>query len=75
MKVLRLVLAIIVVSLSSYGLITDTFEVIIPYILLFLGTMLFVTGIIEFKKRKPTAITLMLASGFSFFVTIYNLIS
>ena len=71
MKILRLILAIIVVALSSYALITGIPGAIIPYVLLFLGLMLLVTGITEFReKRNATAITLFLVAGFSFYVSI-----
>ena len=70
LKILRLILAIIVVGLSGYGLITGTSGVIIPFALLFLGAMFLVTGITEFQKRKANAITSFLVAGFSFFVSI-----
>ncbi|CAM3206830.1 DUF3953 domain-containing protein [Filibacter tadaridae] len=70
MKVLRKIFPIIVVALSSYALITDTTEMLIPYILLSMGLMLLVTGINEFQKRKVTAFALFLAFGFSLFVAI-----
>ena len=73
MKILRIILAVVVIALSSYGLITGTTGVIIPYVLLSVGLMLLVTGGIEFQKRKPTAFTLFLASVFSLFVAIYTL--
>ena len=71
LKILRLILALIVVALSSYALITGTSSrAIIPSILLFLGLMLLVTGITEFReKRKTTAITLFFVSGFNFYVS------
>jgi len=69
LKILRLIFAIIVVVLSSYALITGISGAIIPYVLLFLGLMLLVTGITEsHKKQKATAITLFFASGFNFYV-------
>ncbi|WP_117149178.1 DUF3953 domain-containing protein [Paraliobacillus zengyii] len=75
MKILRLILAIIVVGLSSYALLTDKPGVIIPYALLFLGIILLVTGITEFQKRNANAINSFLAAGFSFFISIYILLS
>ncbi|RDW18729.1 hypothetical protein CWR48_10430 [Oceanobacillus arenosus] len=73
MKILRLILAIIVVAVSSYGLTTGNSEVLIPYALLFLGLMLLVTGITEFKeRRKANAIILFIVTGFSFFVAAYT---
>ena len=73
MKILRHISAIIVVALSSYGLLTGTPGVIIPYALLFIGIMLLVNGITEFQKRNANAISSLLIAGFSFFVSIYIL--
>lgn len=70
MKVLRIIFPVIVIVLSSYALITDKTEILIPYILLLMGLMLLVVGIHEFQKRKATALTLFLASGFSLFVAV-----
>lgn len=44
MKILRIIFPIIVVALSSYALIADTPEILIPYILLSMGLMLLVMG-------------------------------
>ncbi|WP_099157782.1 DUF3953 domain-containing protein [Virgibacillus ndiopensis] len=75
MKILRIILSIIVVALSSYGLLTGTSGVIMPYALLLLGIMLLIIGITEFQeKRKATAITLFFVTGFSLFVSIYTLL-
>lgn len=69
LKILRLILAMIVVALSSYALITGITGTIIPYVLFFLALMLLVTGITEFReKRKATAITLFFVTGFNFYV-------
>lgn len=74
LKILKLILAIIVVALSSYALITGISGGIIPYVLFFLGLMLLVTGITEFReKRKATAITLFLVTGFTFYV-LFNIL-
>ena len=74
LKILRLILAIIVVALSSYALITGISGAIIPYIVFFLGVMLLVTGITELReKRKATAITLFFVTGFNFYV-LFNIL-
>ncbi|WP_077595996.1 DUF3953 domain-containing protein [Oceanobacillus kimchii] len=70
MKILRIIFAIVIIALSSYGLITDTLGSILPYALLSMGLMLIVTGVVEFQKRKPVAFTTFLAAGFSLFVGI-----
>lgn len=76
MKILRLILAIIVVALSSYALITGILGGIVPFVLFFFGLMLLVTGITEFlEKRKATAITLFLVSGFTFYVSFKILLN
>lgn len=69
LKILRFILAILVIALSSYALITDRSGAIIPYIVFFLGGMLLVTGIAELReKRKANAITLFFVAGFNFYV-------
>ncbi|WP_431803571.1 DUF3953 domain-containing protein [Halobacillus andaensis] len=73
MKILRIILAIIVVASSSYGLITGTIGIVLPYVLLLVGGMLLLMGVNEFQKRKPIAFTSFLAAGFSFFVGFYTL--
>ena len=70
MKVLRMFFPIVVIALSSYALIANKTEILIPYILLLMGLMLLVVGIHEFQKKKATALTLFLASGFSLFVAV-----
>ncbi|MDP4552798.1 DUF3953 domain-containing protein [Alkalihalobacillus macyae] len=73
MKILRISLAIIVVALASYGLITGTSGIILPYLMLLMGGMYLVIGVTEFQKRKPVAFTSFLVAGFSFFVGIYTI--
>lgn len=47
-----------------------------PYTTFFLGIMLLVTGITELhEKRKAIAITFFFATGLSFFVSFYTLLS
>ena len=76
LKILKLILAIIVVALSSYALITGILGGIVPFVLFFFGLMLLVTGITELlEKRKATAIILFLVSGFTFYVLIKILLN
>ncbi|MBM7837037.1 positive regulator of sigma E activity [Alkalihalobacillus xiaoxiensis] len=76
MKLVRLILGIIVVSLSSYALLTGVTEALIPYVLFFLGAMLFVSGMIEFRKKSKTmAILLFFVTGFNFIVLFTILLS
>ena len=73
MRILKTIIAIIVVTLSSYSLITGEYGTM-PYILLLLGGMFLVWGVNEFKEnRKTTAIFLLLTAGFALFVGIYTL--
>ncbi|MCT2536466.1 DUF3953 domain-containing protein [Aquibacillus koreensis] len=70
MKILRVILAITVVSLAGYSLITDEYG-LIPYTLLILGLLLVVMGINEIlEKRKITALICFLAAGFDIFVSL-----
>lgn len=71
MKMLRIILAIIVAALGSYGLLSGTDGIIMPSLLLVMALMLIVMGINEFKKQKSTSFNLFLAAGFGIFVAIY----
>ncbi|AWE07636.1 hypothetical protein DCE79_09680 [Lysinibacillus sp. 2017] len=74
MKILRLILVIIVIALSSYALITGISVAIIPYIIFSLGLMLLVNGIIALlEKRKAAAITLFFVTGINFYV-LFNIL-
>ncbi|PAF21019.1 hypothetical protein CHH49_13295 [Terribacillus saccharophilus] len=70
--VLRIILAIIVITLSVYGLVSDNHD-IYPYMSLFLGLMILVIGISEFKaKRQAIAIMCIFISVFILFVAAYE---
>ncbi|WP_318566469.1 DUF3953 domain-containing protein [Peribacillus simplex] len=47
----RIILAIIVLALSAYQLITENFE-LMPYSMLFLGAIMLVTGLAELQKDR-----------------------
>jgi hypothetical protein len=49
-KLLRMILSIIAVALSVFGLITE--NNVIPYLLLLLGASMLITGLIELQKDK-----------------------
>jgi hypothetical protein len=70
-KLLRLILTIIVVALSVFGLITESNEVI-PYLMLLLGVSMLVTGLFELQKDKKGFWGYMgiVVSLFLFFVAI-----
>lgn len=73
LKVLRIALAFIVVTIAVYGLVTDNHE-LTPYMFFFLGLMLIVMGISQFKaKRQADAITCFVVSVFVLFVAVYTL--
>jgi len=72
MNILRRILAIMVVVLASYSLITGTTAILMPYALLLLGLMFIVMGVLEYRKRKAISVTLFLVAGFTIFVSIYT---
>ncbi|KON71058.1 hypothetical protein AKG34_02540 [Peribacillus butanolivorans] len=47
----RIILTIVVIVLSGYSLITQTFE-LFPYYMLFLGALTLVTGLAELQKDR-----------------------
>ncbi|MFJ7362775.1 hypothetical protein ACIQWQ_01470 [Peribacillus frigoritolerans] len=48
MKIVKFILAIIVVALSAYQLITGSVE-LMPYSMLFLAAILLITGLVELQ--------------------------
>ncbi|MGG0287099.1 hypothetical protein ABEY41_18635 [Peribacillus butanolivorans] len=51
MKMVRIILTIVVIVLSGYSLITQTFE-LFPYYMFFLGAFMLVTGLAELLKDR-----------------------
>ncbi|QDP41533.1 DUF3953 domain-containing protein [Radiobacillus deserti] len=51
LNILRIILAVIVIAISGYGLITNDKE-LLHFMLLSLGALMFVIGIKELKKDK-----------------------
>jgi len=51
MKITRFVLALIVIAISGYSLISKNFQTM-PYMMLFLGGFMLVTGFSELLKDK-----------------------
>ncbi|NMD71247.1 DUF3953 domain-containing protein [Bacillus sp. DNRA2] len=75
LKVLRIILAVIVVSISGYGLLTNNFEVQ-PYMMFLLGIMMLVTGIDELQKgRKEYGWLSIIVFLFCIFVSFKGMIS
>ncbi|MBT2616246.1 MULTISPECIES: DUF3953 domain-containing protein [unclassified Bacillus (in: firmicutes)] len=69
MKIVRIILAIIVLALSAYQLITETF--VMPYLMLIVGALMLVTGLVELQKdRKGGFLGCVVVSIFLFFVSI-----
>lgn len=74
LKVLRIILAVIVVSISGYELLTKNFEVQ-PYMMFLLGIMMLVTGIDELQKgRKEYGWLSIIVFLFCLFVSIKGII-
>ncbi|HLR61954.1 MAG TPA: YczI family protein [Lentibacillus sp.] len=75
MKIARVILAVTVVLLSGYMLITGEYGVL-PYTHSLLGIMFIIWGVAEFKEnRKAMAVLVFLTGGFILFVSIYVLFS
>ncbi|MFK9094289.1 DUF3953 domain-containing protein [Bacillus salipaludis] len=51
LKLLKIILSVIVISLAGYGLINENFE-FQPYMMLFFGLGMLVMGIEEFQKGQ-----------------------
>lgn len=72
LKIINFTLAIVVITLSGYSLITKDFT-LMPYTMFALGLFMLSLGISEFrKKQKTNAIVIIFASTFIFFVSIYT---
>lgn len=70
LKISRITLAILVIALSGYNLITRNFE-LMPYLILFLGAFMLVTGLAELQKGNTFWGTMsIIASLFVLFVSI-----
>ncbi|PEJ24030.1 hypothetical protein CN689_27635 [Peribacillus butanolivorans] len=71
MKMVRIILTIVVIVLSGYSLITQTFE-LFPDYMFFLGALTLVTGLAELQKdRKGFWVYMNMAiSIFIFFASI-----
>jgi hypothetical protein len=71
LKVSRIILSILVLALSGYGLITKNFE-LIPLMMLFLGGCMLVMGLEELHKNRKTFLgsALIVISLFGFYVSL-----
>ena len=71
-KITRVILSIITIALSVYSLISKNFE-LMPYLMLCLGSVMFMTGVAELQKdRKGFGYMSIVASLFVFFVSVYG---
>ncbi|MGG0654953.1 DUF3953 domain-containing protein [Rummeliibacillus pycnus] len=71
MKIIRVLLGIIVIAFSSYGLISENFE-LMPFMMLFLGAFMLATGLVELQKdrKRFEGYMCIIVSLFIFFVSI-----
>ncbi|MCM3677400.1 DUF3953 domain-containing protein [Peribacillus simplex] len=71
MKIVRIILAIIVLALSAYLLITENFE-FMPYLMLISGAIMLVRGLAELQKDRKGfgGYMFIIVSLFVFFVSI-----
>ncbi|MED1203011.1 hypothetical protein [Heyndrickxia acidicola] len=68
MKSVRIFLAVLVIILAIYGMLTNSVE-IIPYLIFILGSISLFRGISEiYLKRIPYAIIFIFTSCYIFFV-------
>ncbi|MCP3027723.1 DUF3953 domain-containing protein [Halobacillus sp. A5] len=56
MKIVKLILSVLVISLAVYGLVTGEPIKVIPYSMMFLEAYMVVLGIDEFNKKKNSYI-------------------
>lgn len=75
LKISRIIVSILVLTLSSYSLITENY-VLIPYMVLSLGLLMVMAGVAELQKNKKSILGYfsIIASFFVFFVFIRGLI-
>jgi hypothetical protein len=72
LKTCKFILAIVIVSLSIYGLVTSNFK-LLPYSTLLLGFLMLVLGLEERQKGKQGLwYVSILISLFSFFASIQS---
>ena len=70
LKIVKVILAIIVIILASYSLITETD--LLPYYMFFLAALLLVTGLGEFQKDRKGFKGYM-SIGIAFFVFLVSI--
>ncbi|MDN7242229.1 DUF3953 domain-containing protein [Planococcus sp. N028] len=73
MKILTVFLAIALIAISTYGLITGNSGPFVLYIPLIAGIMFITVGITEYPKQKSSAYTYFVFSALLLMVGVYNL--
>ena len=75
MKIIRIILAIIVIGLSSYSLISENFG-LMPIMMLFLGALMLAIGLSELQKdrKRFEGYMFIIISLFVFYVSIQGLL-
>ena len=70
LEITRIILCVITILLAAYGLVTGNFE-LQPFMIFFLGLLMLVMGLIEFRKeRKKYGWLFIVAFLLSLFVSI-----
>ncbi|WP_242217951.1 DUF3953 domain-containing protein [Bacillus cereus group sp. BfR-BA-01380] len=71
LKILRITFPIITLLLGAFGFFTDNTPFILPYMLISLGLMCFISSIEEFQKQQTsTGVLLFLTGALSIYVPL-----
>ncbi|HDX9576880.1 TPA: DUF3953 domain-containing protein [Bacillus pseudomycoides] len=71
LKILRIIFPIITLLLGAFGFFTDNTPFVLPYMLISLGFMCFISSIVEFQKQQTaTGIFLFLTGAFTLYVPL-----
>lgn len=71
MKIVIIILGIIVLAFSAYGLLTGNTAVILPFMLLAVGLLFIAAGISEFRKRKVDGLINFVLAAFILVAAVY----
>ncbi|MYL48080.1 hypothetical protein GLV98_01225 [Halobacillus litoralis] len=70
LTIIRFIIGLLVISLSGYGLWTEDFR-ILPFMLLMIGFLMFVTGMIEIENRRGAYSILHFLTATGVFVFLF----
>lgn len=71
LKILRITFPIITLLLGAFGFFTDNIPFILPYMLISLGLMCFMSSIAEFQKQQTaTGIVFLVAGAFALYTPL-----